>query len=165
MTLKCRKALNLIQYLLQENPSDCKVVTELGFSRIMRHLAASEDAEVREGALSGLHELAKHVTVETDDEKFKQVLQDRINDISLMSSEDLAAVKEERQLVDSLWSAYYNEPSSLREKGLVVLPEDNAPPPDVASVVFESPLRAPIRPPLSSDEKSGKKEAPLLLGP
>ncbi|KAI3525850.1 hypothetical protein L1887_04979 [Cichorium endivia] len=160
-----RKALNLIQYLLQENPSDCNVVTELGFPRILRHLAASEDAEVREGALSGLYELAKVEKGETDDEKFKQVLQDRINDISAMSLEDLAAVREERQLVDSLWTAYYNEPSSLREKGLVVLPDDNAPPPDVASKVFESPLRPPQRPSGNNDDKTGKREGPLLLGP
>ncbi|CAI9287556.1 unnamed protein product [Lactuca saligna] len=168
-----RKALNLIQYLLQENPSDCSVVTELGFPRILRHLAGSEDAEVREGALSGLHELAKveSSVVEKDDEKFKKVLEDRINDISMMSLEDLAAVREERQLVDSLWTAYYNEPSLLREKGLVVLPEDEddaqKPPPDVASKVFKSPLRPPQRPPSSNDEKSksDKKETPLLLGP
>lgn len=160
-----RKALNLIQYLLQENPSDCNVVTELGFPRIMRHLAGSEDPEVREGALSGLYELAKVEKGETEDEKFKQVLQDRINDISAMSLEDLAAVREERQLVDSLWTAYYNEPSSLREKGLVVLPDDNAPPPDVASKVFESPLRPPQRPSGNNDDKTGKREGPLLLGP
>lgn len=163
----------MIQYLLQENPSDCSVVTELGFPRILRHLAGSEDAEVREGALSGLHELAKveSSVVEKDDEKFKKVLEDRINDISMMSLEDLAAVREERQLVDSLWTAYYNEPSLLREKGLVVLPEDEDDaqkrPPDVASKVFKSPLRPPQRPPSSNDEKSksDKKDTPLLLGP
>lgn len=161
-----RKALYLIQYLLQENPSDRNVVMELGFPRIMTHLASSEDAEVREAALSNLYELSKGKTgeadssssVHVDDEKLKQVLEDRINNISLMSSEDLAAAKEERHLIDSLWTTRYNEPSSLREKGLVILPEDNAPAPDVVSRLLESPLRAPNRP-------AEKKEATLLLGP
>lgn len=165
-----RKALYLIQYLLQENPSDRNVVTELGFPRIMTHLASSEDAEVREAALSSLYELTKDETgeagssVQVDDEKLKQVLQDRMNNISMMSSEDLAAAKEERQLIDSLWTTRYNEPSSLREKGLVVLPGDNAPAPNVVSGLLESPLRAPTRP-AGNGEKSVKKEAPLLLGP
>ncbi|XP_071719851.1 hsp70 nucleotide exchange factor FES1-like [Rutidosis leptorrhynchoides] len=144
-----RKALNLIHYLIQENPSDCNVVTKLGFPRIMTHLVSSEDSEVREGALRGLYELAKDKTVNSDnsthedDEKLKQALEERINDISMMSSEDLAAVRDERQLVDSLWAAHYNEPSPLRAKGLVVLPgvDVNEPPPDVASKVFHSPLR------------------------
>ncbi|GJZ12692.1 integrase, catalytic region, zinc finger, CCHC-type containing protein [Tanacetum coccineum] len=35
---------------------------------------------------------------------------------SIMSAEDLAAVRDERQLVDSLWTTHYNEPSSLRVK-------------------------------------------------
>ncbi|KVI03386.1 hypothetical protein Ccrd_018312 [Cynara cardunculus var. scolymus] len=168
--ISCEKALNLIQYLLQENPSDRNVVTELGFPRIMTHLASSEDGEVREAALSSLYELSKDKTgeadnsVHVDDEKLKQVLQDRINNISVMSSEDLAAAKEERQLIDSLWTTRYNEPSSLREKGLVVLPEDNAPAPDVVSGLLESPLRAPNRP-AGNGKNSEKREAPLLLGP
>ncbi|GKD95251.1 ubiquitin carboxyl-terminal hydrolase 5, partial [Tanacetum coccineum] len=33
-----------------------------------------------------------------------------------MSAEDLAAVRDERQLVDSIWTTHYNEPSSLRVK-------------------------------------------------
>ncbi|GJS32747.1 HSP70 nucleotide exchange factor FES1 [Tanacetum coccineum] len=167
-----RKALNLIQYLIQENPSDCNIVTELGFPRILTHLVSSEDPEVREGALRGLYELAKdrsgktNVSTHEDEEKLKQVLQERINNISIMSAEDLAAVRDERQLVDSLWTTHYNEPSSLREKGLVVLPGDDTDdaPPDVASKMFESPLRGSSRP-ANSDDKSKKKDAPLLLGP
>lgn len=167
-----RKALNLIQYLIQENPSDCNVVTELGFPRILTHLVGSEDPEVREGALRGLYELSKdesgktNVSTHEDEEKLKQVLQERINSISIMSAEDLAAVRDERKLVDSLWTAHYNEPSSLREKGLVVLPGDDTDdaPPDVASKMFESPLRGASRP-ANGDDKSKKKDAPLLLGP
>lgn len=162
----------MLQYLIQENPSDCNAVTELGFPRIMTHLVTSEDPEVREGALRGLYELAKDKTGNSDnsthveDEKLKQVLQERINDISIMSSEDLAAIRDERQLVDSLWTAHYNEPSSLREKGLVVLPGEDVdvPPPDVASKVFQSPLRGSNRP-ANNDDKPEKKDAPLLLGP
>ncbi|OMO97245.1 Armadillo [Corchorus olitorius] len=167
-----RKALNLIQYLLHENSSDCSVVSELGFPRIMLHLASSEDGEVREAALRGLLELARDKTGQDngglgeEDEKLKQLLEERIKGISLMSSEDLGAAREERQLVDSLWSTCYKEPSSLREKGLLVLPGEDAPPPDVASKHFEPPLRgwAANR---GGDSKSSEKkqETPLLLGP
>ncbi|KAH7656982.1 hsp70-interacting protein [Dioscorea alata] len=169
------KALNLIQYLLQENNSDCNIVTELGFPRIMMHLASSEDSDVREAALGGLLELARDRTSESnavlaEEDKLKQVLQDRIKGISSMTPEDLGAAREERQLVDSLWNACYNEPSSLRDKGLVVLPGEDAsqPPPDVAGKFFEPPLRAwTAKPP--SEERSDsdvdkKKTTPLLLG-
>ncbi|KAG8376925.1 hypothetical protein BUALT_Bualt09G0114800 [Buddleja alternifolia] len=167
-----RKALNLVQYLLNENRSDCGVVSELGFSRIFMHLASSEDGEVRESALRGLLELARDrsdkpdATSNEEDDKLKQILQERIKGISEMSAEDLGAAREERHLVDSLWNTCYNEPSSLREKGLLVLPGEDAPPPDVASQHFEPPLRAwaPNRNP-ESKLSSKKKEAPLLLGP
>uniref|UniRef100_F6HL85 TOG domain-containing protein n=1 Tax=Vitis vinifera TaxID=29760 RepID=F6HL85_VITVI len=118
-----RKALNLIHYLLHENSSDCNVVSELGFPRIMMHLASSDDSEVREAALRGLLELAQDKTsggsdgLGEEDEKLKQLLQERIKGISLMSPEDLGAAREERHLVDSLWNACYNEPSSLRGEG------------------------------------------------
>lgn len=167
-----RKALNLINYLLHENQSDCAVVSELGFPRILMHLASSEDGEVREAALRGLLELAKDRLDKPDgggsseeDDKLKQILQERINGISEMSAEDLGAAREERQLVDSLWSTYYNEPSSLREKGLLVMPGEDAPPPDVASQHFQPPLRAwaANRNP-DPKPSSEKKETPLLLG-
>lgn len=83
-----------------------------------------------------------------------------------MSSEDLVTVRDERQLVDSLRSARYNELSSLREKGLVGLPGDDViePPPDVASKVFVLPLRGLNH--LANDgDKPEKKDATLLLGP
>lgn len=157
---------------MQENYADSNVITELGFPRTMMHLASSEDAQVREAALSGLLELAKHKTDESgssmsdDDTKLKQILQDRIESISLMSPEDLGAAKEERQLVDSLWSAYFNEPSSLRQKGLLVLPGEDAQAPDVASKHFEPALRAwaANSPSGVTSSSSEKKEAPLLLG-
>ncbi|KAF1868387.1 hypothetical protein Lal_00008194 [Lupinus albus] len=163
-----RKALNLIHYLLHENRSDCNIVNELGFPRMLMHLASSEDSDVREAALRGLLELArdrKDGSLE-DVEKMKQLLQERINDISLMSAEDLGAAKEERHLVDSLWSSCFNEPSSLREKGLLVLPEDDAAPPDVASKHFEPSLRSAAGNPTSKkDSNNEKKDTPLLLGP
>lgn len=166
-----RKALNLIQYLLNENASDCNVVHDLGFPRIMLHLASSEDPNVREAALRGLLELAREkadgssVKLGEDDEKLKQLLEERIKGISLMSPEDLGAAREERHLVDSLWNTCYNEPSSLRDKGLLVLPGEDAPPPDVASKHFEPPLRAWAANPDSKKSSAEKKETPLLLGP
>ncbi|KAH1039349.1 hypothetical protein J1N35_041092 [Gossypium stocksii] len=167
-----RKALNLIQYLLHENHSDCNVVNELGLPRVMLHLASSEDAEVREAALRGLLELARDKTggsnggLGEEDEKLKQILEERIKGISLMSPEDLGAAREERQLVDSLWSTCYKEPSSLREKGLLSLPGEDDPPPDVASKHFEPPLRGWAANHTGDSKPSVKKhEAPLLLGP
>ncbi|KAL9303273.1 hypothetical protein ACSQ67_020536 [Phaseolus vulgaris] len=163
-----RKALNLIHYLLHENNSDCNIVNELGFPRMFMHLASSEDSDVREAALRSLLELAHNTKDHTEEhsEKMKQLLQERINNISLMSDEDLGAVREERQLLDSLWSSCFNEPSSLREKGLLVLPGEDTPPPDVASKYFESPLRSSTVNPSSShnDSNNEKKATPLLLG-
>jgi hypothetical protein len=93
-------------------------------------------------------------------------------DISIMDADDLHAAGEERQLVDSLWKECYNEPSSLREKGLVVLPGEDAPqqpPPDVAGKMFEPPLGAwaAARPALKedSDSDSKKEDQPSLVGP
>lgn len=134
------------------------------------HLASSNDAGVREAALRGLLELARDPSsgassLAEEDEKLKQLLQDRMNGISLMSPEDLGAAREERQLVDSLWNACYNEPSSLHKKGLATLPEDDAPPPDVASKLFEPPLRARAANPAATQTSGNeKKESPLLLG-
>lgn len=167
-----RKALNLLHYLLRENQSDCVVVAELGFPRMMMHLASSEDATVREAALQGLLELTRGKSDDSnssfieDDEKMKQLLEERIEGMTMMSPEELGAVREERQLVDSLWNVFYKEPSSLREKGLLVLPGEDAPPPDVASKHFEPPLRAwaakrePDKPSAAKN-----KETRLLIGP
>ncbi|OAY83554.1 uncharacterized protein LOC109718202 [Ananas comosus] len=167
-----RKALNLIQYLLRENSSDHKLITELGFPRLMIHLASSDDPAVREASLRGLLELARDAKSggsestfpEADEEKLRQVLEGRIAGIGEMARDDLEAAREERQLVDSLWNACYNEPSSLRAKGLLVLPGEDAsqPPPDVAGKLFEPAMRALAAASSSTDEKQQK---PLLLGP
>ncbi|KAF9595542.1 hypothetical protein IFM89_000630 [Coptis chinensis] len=167
-----RKALNLVQYLLQENSSDCNIVRELGLTRIMMHLASSEDAEVREAALRGLFEVARDSksgdsNLAKDGEKLKQILQERIKSIIDMAPDDLGAAKEERLLVDSLWNACFNEPSSLREKGLLVVPGDDAPAPDVASKLFEPPLRSQAAQLAAASKDSSaaeEKRAPLLLG-
>ncbi|KAL6638163.1 hypothetical protein ACP70R_025735 [Stipagrostis hirtigluma subsp. patula] len=171
-----RKALNLIQYLLHNNKADRSVATELGLPKLMMHLASSDDSLVREAALGGLLELAQDKTSDAssslpDQDKLKDILKSRIEGISTMDADDLHAAREERQLVDSLWKECYNEPSSLREKGLVVLPGEDAPqqpPPDVAGKMFEPPLRAwaAARPPKDdSESEGGKKDPPLLLGP
>ena len=74
-----------------------------------------------------------------------------------MSPEDLGAAREKRQLVDSLWSTCYKEPSSLREKGLLALPDGDAPPPDVASKHFEPPLRGWVANRTGDSKSSAKK--------
>lgn len=165
-----RKALNLIDYLLNENQSDIDAINELGFPRTMMHLASSEDPDVREAALRGLLVLARNRSEKPDgsnedDDKLKQVLQERIKGISEMSREDLGAAKEERELVDALWNAFHSEPSPLFEQGLLSLPGEDAPPPDVASQHFQPPLRALAgnRNPDAKPKKK-KKESPLLIG-
>ncbi|XP_039019387.1 uncharacterized protein LOC120150839 [Hibiscus syriacus] len=145
-------------------------MSELGFPRIMMHLASSEDAEVREAALRCFLELVQDKTggnnggLGEDNEKLKQILEERVKAISLMSPEDLGAAREEKQLVDSLWSMYYKEISSLRDNELLALPGEDEPPPDVASQHFEPPPRGWAR---TSDSNSSvkKQDAPLLLGP
>ncbi|KAJ3682781.1 hypothetical protein LUZ60_013008 [Juncus effusus] len=164
-----RKALNLIQYLLQENGSDSDVVRELGINRQMVHLCSSADSDVREAALSGLLELSKNDKL-SEQEELKKALQKRVDGILTMSKDELEAAKEERQLVDSLWKECYDEPSVLREKGLLVLPGEESfiQPPDVAGKFFEPPLRATARAEKKQEgSKDGdKKDAkPLLLGP
>lgn len=139
----------------------------------MVHLASSDDLEIREAALRGLLELTRDETsgnnaVMAEEDKLKQILQNRIQGISTMNAEDLGAAREERQLLDSLWTACYNEPSSLQEKGLVVLPGEDEPsaPPDVAGKFFEPPLRAWAAKPQSdgAGPPTQKEKAPLLLG-
>ncbi|CAH8354702.1 unnamed protein product [Eruca vesicaria subsp. sativa] len=161
-----RKALNLLQYLLQEDDLDRNIATGLGFTRVMIHLASSDDAETREAALRVLLELARErkdgsgcSSIEKDDEKLRQLLEERIKLISLMSQEDLVTVKEERQLVDLLWRVCYNEPSCLGEKGLLVLPGEDALPPDVASKLLEPLLRASA----AHGNSTEKKDEPVKL--
>jgi hsp70-interacting protein len=123
-----RKALNLLHYLLQENDSDSDIAIEFGLHHLMMHLVSSFDADVREAALRGLLELVKArkdcstcgSSIVKGDERLRQILKDRIKAISrvkamslFMSQEDLSAAKEERQLLDSLWTTIFNEPSSL----------------------------------------------------
>ncbi|GER54381.1 Hsp70 nucleotide exchange factor FES1 [Striga asiatica] len=72
----------------------------------------SEDADLREAALKGLCQLAQNRLTGEDEEKLKQILQERVKGISQLSGE-------ERQLVDSLWSIYNHGPCPLRETGFL----------------------------------------------
>ncbi|CAI9783269.1 unnamed protein product [Fraxinus pennsylvanica] len=125
------KAPDLIHYLLNENHSDCTIVNELGFPHILTHLASSEDADVRGASLQVLLDIAQdrqgkpYGIPNEEDGRLKQILQERS--------------KEERQLVDSLWSACYNEPSAFCEE-ILALPGEDALPPDVAIKHFEPPV-------------------------
>ncbi|KAL1195870.1 hypothetical protein V5N11_027731 [Cardamine amara subsp. amara] len=160
-----RKALNLIHYLLQESNSDCKIVRDLGFPRIMIHLASNQDFEVREFALRGLLELAREESernLDRADVNLRQLLEERTRRIIVMSEEDLCAAREERELVDSLWTVCYDEPSHLREKGLVYLPCDDELAPDVVRDRFEPPLRAWAA---RRHDQTSESSVPLLLGP
>ncbi|PKA52471.1 hypothetical protein AXF42_Ash019097 [Apostasia shenzhenica] len=167
-----RKALNLIHYLLQESPSDCSTVTDLGFPRLLVNLASNDDSGVREGALSSLVELARDQTsaaassLTSGGSRLKQILENRIDSVSNLDAAELAAAREERQLLDSLWSACYSSPSALREKGLLVLPGEENPeqPPDVAGPLFEPPLRAWAAAKNTAQKEEQQQKNPLLLG-
>ncbi|RCV45526.1 hypothetical protein SETIT_9G461500v2 [Setaria italica] len=171
-----RKALSLTHYLLSESHSDCSVFAQLGFPHLMMRLASSNDSGVREAALGGLLELARDMTLGNrsllaEHDRLRRLLRGRVESIRRMTPEDLDAAREERQLVDSLWIACYNEPSMLRNEGLLVLPGEESfeQPPDVAGRFFEPMRQASARraPPVertgSGDEAGGGMI--LLLGP
>lgn len=104
----------MLHYILQENDdSDCGIATKLGFQGLMMNLVSSSDADIREAALRGLLALAKGrkcctcgSSIGKGDDKLRQILEDRIKAISLMSEEDRSAAEEERQLLDSLWITF-----------------------------------------------------------
>lgn len=164
-----------MQYLLQENPKDHSVATQLGFLRSLTSLANSSDLDVRQAALQALVEIVRHQDTLSpgkfdDTTHLKDVVTRRVEEIKGLNQEDLAAVKEERQLVDTLWQLLYKEPSELRQEGLLVLPEDNQLPPDVASRQFEPGLQslsagASSEPPTEQNKSQETKQPVLLLGP
>lgn len=166
-----RKGLQVLQYLLHQNPSDCNVAVHLGFLRLLTSLTNNSDADIRQAALQNLLELARNGEVDgkiCEDSQLKQALQSQIDKIQAMKTEDLRAVKEERALVDALWQSCFNEPSSLRQTGLVLLPGEDELPPDVASRVFEPALRAGTEPrqPNGQSESCAEtttEKPPLLL--
>lgn len=167
-----RKGLQVLQYLLHENPSDINVAAELGFIRSLIGLVGNADADIRQAALHNLVEMVQNEKVKEqvrgNEEgvsllSLKQALGWQIDKVEKMELEDLGALKEERLLLDTLWQACFDEPSSLRQKGLVVLPDDNEPPPDVASGVFEPALRTWAVPRDRQPEPTIQQQ-PLLLG-
>ncbi|KAK6120343.1 hypothetical protein DH2020_046034 [Rehmannia glutinosa] len=158
------KALGAISSLIRHNKPGVAAFRLANGYAALRDALSSEDVRFQRGLL----ELARDKSGKPDsssseeEDKLKQILQERIQGICEMSAEDLGAAREERQLVDSLWNTCHNEPSPLREKGLLVLPGEDAPPPDVASQHFEPPLRAAAA---NTKPSSDKKETPpLLLG-
>lgn len=166
-----RKGLQVLQYLLHENPNDNSVAAELGFTRLLTGLVGNADADVRQAALHNLVEMAKNgklkdeVPGNEDGGLLRQALGSQIDKIQNMKAEDLGALKEERFLLNTLWQECFDEPSSLRQSGLVVLPDDNEPPPDVASSIFEPPLRAWAAPRHSEPQpEPATQKPPLLLG-
>ncbi|MCO5548967.1 hypothetical protein L7F22_002431 [Adiantum nelumboides] len=143
-----RKGLQVLQYLLHENPNDNTIAADLGFVRLLTGLVTNTDADIRQAALHTLVEMSQNgklgglAPASEDGTGIRQALASQIAKVESMQAEELEPLKEERMLLDTLWQACFDEPSSLREHGLVVLPGDIEPPPDVASELFEPPLRA-----------------------
>lgn len=143
----------------------------------MMRLASSDDSGVREAALGGLLEIARDTTLGNrsllaDHERLQRLLCGRIESIRTMTPEDLDAAREERQLVDSLWVACYDEPSILRNEGLLVLPGEESfeQPPDVAGRFFEPMRQATTIRRAPPNERSDSEDGSvggmiLLLGP
>ncbi len=126
--------------------------------------ASNPNADVRQAALHCLLEVARNCgdgeesTTPEETSALRKVLGDRIDEISRLNPEDLAALKEERHLVDALWQLLFHEPSKLRKEGLLGLPEDDETPPEVA-VRSPSLLEASrIRPP----DVAQAKDVPVL---
>lgn len=118
-----RKALQMILYLLQENPKDVKVVSDLGFPRVLISLVSSEDGDIRRASLSILVEICKNgglVEVAEPSSHLKQLLSGRIEEVKQYGPDDQAAAKEECYLIDSLWQLSFNEPSALKQTDLLV---------------------------------------------
>lgn len=169
-----RKALQVLQYLLQENTKDHNVATQLGFIRSLTFLASSSDLDLRQAALQALVEIVQNqgegqIAAKADDiTQLKDLVNSRVEEIRGLKQEDLAAVKEERHLLDTLWQLLYGEPSRLRQDGLLVLPEDDEAPPDVAGRMFTPRLGGGSGPPRpvsrTESQKEGEKPV-LLLGP
>ncbi|KAG0616390.1 hypothetical protein M758_5G111200 [Ceratodon purpureus] len=114
-----RKALQVMQYLLQENPKDHNVATQLGFVASLTNLANSPDLDVRQAALQALVEIIRHQDKSgkfEDTTQLKDIVRRRVEELKAMNQEDLAAVKDERQLVDLLWLLLFKQPSDLRQK-------------------------------------------------
>ncbi|XP_021900108.1 hsp70 nucleotide exchange factor fes1-like [Carica papaya] len=177
------KAAEVVTTIVQNNPQSQQLVMEAnGLESLLSNFTSDPDVTVRTKALGAISSLIRHnkqgITVfrlangyaglrdalGSESVKFQRLLEKRIKDISSMSAEDLDAAREERHLVDSLWSTCYNEPSSLRAKGLLALPNDDAPPLDVVSKHFEPPLRAGAANRGDDTNPSSRKQTPLLLG-
>uniref|UniRef100_A0A453MAG8 Nucleotide exchange factor Fes1 domain-containing protein n=1 Tax=Aegilops tauschii subsp. strangulata TaxID=200361 RepID=A0A453MAG8_AEGTS len=165
------KALGAISSLIRNNQSGLAAFRLGNGHAALKDALGSDDARLQRKALHLTQYLLNNKAAASnalpDQDKLKDVLKSRIEGISAMDADDLQAAREERQLVDSLWKECYGEPSSLREKGLVVLPGEDGPqqpPPDVAGKMFEPPLRAWAAPRPApaedSDSGSGKKDPP-----
>ena len=168
----------MLHYLLHENPNDNSIAADLGFSKPLVSLVVADDVDIRQTALRNLVEMARnekfndHAEEKENTMNLRRALESRIEQIRSMDPEELSVVKEERALIDSLWEMCFHEPSLLREGGFVVLPSDEEPPPpDVTSKLFEPALRAWAAPRQTMGSQNQEETAtsmatkpPLLLG-
>lgn len=104
-----------MQYLLQDNPKDHNVATQLGFVASLTRLANSADLDVRQAALQALVEIIRNQDSKSagkvdDTTQLKDVVSRRVEEMKGLNQEDLAAVKEERQLVNILWQLLQKQP-------------------------------------------------------
>ncbi|XP_002991501.2 hsp70 nucleotide exchange factor FES1 [Selaginella moellendorffii] len=160
-----RKALQVMHYLLQDNPKDNVTAAELGFPPLLTKLARSNDADIREEALQAMvdvshNDKASSLSWGSDHKGLKDFLNERMSSLQDMKPEDLAPMRDEGVLLDTLWRDCFGQPSVLRQKGLLSLPGDDEPPPDVAGAMFQPSLRN-----LAAQQSEEKKEPepPLLL--
>ncbi|XP_033142210.1 uncharacterized protein LOC117132402 [Brassica rapa] len=108
------------------------LATGLGFSRVLIHLASSDDAETRETALRVFLELSKNngsgcSSIEKGDEKLRQLL------------EELRILKRLKKR-DSSWmycGVFATMNILLSERKVFLFPGEDELPPDVASKLLE----------------------------
>jgi len=107
-----------MQYLLQANPKDHNVATQLGFVASLTSLVNSADLDVRQTALQALVEILRYQDRKSagkfdDTTQLKYVVNRRVEEMKGLNQEDLAAVKEEQQLVNTLWQLLQKQPRVL----------------------------------------------------
>lgn len=127
-----RKALYVLQYLMQENPSDRKKALETGYGSLLTSLVSNSDSDVRLAALQALIEIAiqgpedvEELVRPKDEENnstknvksFKETLKKRLDELETLKGEEVETLIEERSLLDELWDRCFGSGSVKKRSG------------------------------------------------
>ncbi|GAQ81899.1 armadillo/beta-catenin-like repeat containing protein [Klebsormidium nitens] len=161
-----RKALHLLRSILSETPGASEATGQPGLIWTLASLVRSPDLDVRETALGALNDVAgrseedaKHVAGEAG---LKDALTDRIDELTKLRGDDLAAVHDELQSIGDLWNTSGFGDQGPRQKvleALATLPPLHT---GVASGERESKPYTVTH--ATKETKEDEKKPPLLLG-